>query len=192
MKLLEQKIVESGSVLAGNVLKVDNFLNHQIDTSLMREMGKEIARLFKDDHVTKVLTIEASGIAIAIATSMELDVPMVFAKKSQTKNLSCDVYSTPVYSYTHATTYDVRVCKNYLNADDRVLIVDDFLANGAAFMGLVDLVEQSGATLCGGAIAIEKAFQDGGKTIREKGIKLCSLAKIESMDEKTGIIFSQD
>lgn len=189
MKLLEERILQDGKVLPGNVLKVDNFLNHQIDADLMMEIGKEIANLFKDDKVTKVLTIEASGIAVAIMAAANLHVPMVFAKKSQTSNISNNTYNTVVHSYTHNIDYTVRVSKQYLNKDDRVLIVDDFLANGAAFMGLSDIVKQAGAKLCGGAVAIEKAFQDGGKKIRNNGIKLCSLAKVESMDDKGGIKF---
>ena len=189
MKLLEERIKKDGKVLPGNVLKVDSFLNHQIDADLMMEIGKEIATLFKNDNITKVLTIEASGIAVAIMAAANLHVPMVFAKKSQTSNISNNTYNTTVHSYTHNTDYIVRVSKQYLNSNDRVLIVDDFLANGAAFMGLSEIVSQAGATLCGGAIAIEKAFQEGGKLIREKGIKLHSLAKVKSMDEKGGIQF---
>lgn len=190
MRLLQDKIRACGKVFPGGVLKVDGFLNHQIDARLMREIGKEIARLYAQEEITKVLTIEASGIAIAVMAAAELDVPMLFAKKSQTKNLSSDVYRTTVTSFTHGVDYDVRVAKEFLHSDDRVLIVDDFLANGAALLGLADLVKQSGAYLVGAAIAIEKGFQHGGERVRARGMRVESLAIVEHMDEN-GIIFRQ-
>lgn len=183
MQTLESYIREKGKVYPGNILKVDSFLNHQIEPSVIRAMAKEIRRLFADCPVTKVLTIEASGIAIAILVAEEFGVPMLFAKKSHSANLSPDVYSTKVTSYTHGTVYDVRVAKDFLRADDHVLLVDDFLANGAALLGLADLVRQAGATLSGAAIAIEKGFQQGGQIVREAGIRLESLAIVDSMQD---------
>lgn len=188
MRLMEEKILKEGKVLPGQILKVGNFLNQQIDTKFLRAIGEEIARLFADAGVTKVLTIEASGIAIAAAVGMAMDVPMVFAKKNKTSNVDGYVYSTLVHSYTHGTDYNVVVSCDYLTADDRVLIVDDFLANGAALRGLCELVKQAGATLCGAATAIEKGFQGGGDALRAEGVRVESLAIIEEMD-KDKIIF---
>lgn len=188
MKLLEEYIEKKGKLIGGNIVKVDCFLNHQVDPYLMHEMGKEIKRLYEGEEITKVLTIEASGIAIAIMAAMELNVPMVFAKKNATKNISGDVYNTTITSFTHGRDYDVRVAKEFLNKDDKILIIDDFLANGAALKGLISLVDQSGAKLVGCAIAIEKGFQDGGKKLREQGYRIESLAIIDGFTEN-GIIF---
>lgn len=163
MDLLHEKIISDGKIFAGNILKVDSFLNHQIDVTFMEALGEEIARRFSSDGVTKVLTVEASGIAIAFPVAQSLGCDMIFAKKSQTKNLGSSVYSSPVESFTHGCVYDIRVAKEYLHDDDVVVIVDDFLANGNAVRGLIDIVSQAGATLAGVGIAIEKGFQDGGK-----------------------------
>lgn len=183
MKLLEERILKDGEIFPGNILKVSSFLNHQIDVSLMLEMGKEVQRLFKEDKPTKILTVEASGIAIATAIGAVMGLPVLFAKKHASKNLSGDVYSSPVHSYTHGNDYNMIVEKRFLNSDERILIVDDFLAVGGALNGLIDIVDQSGAHLCGCAIAIEKAFQGGGDRLRADGYKIESLAVIEKMDE---------
>ncbi len=190
MQLLEQRIVKDGKVKSGNVLKVDSFLNHQIDVVLLNEIGKEFFRLFGDCGVTKILTIEASGIAIASITAQYFNVPVLFAKKNKTKNISGDVYTAKVESFTHGITYDIIVSKDFLNENDRVLIIDDFLANGKALIGLIGLVEAAGASIAGAGIAVEKAFQNGGEYIRnEKGIRVESLARIKSMSEDGGIVF---
>ena len=183
MKALEERILRDGHVRPGNILKVDSFLNHQIDISFMNEMGKEFRRVFADKRVTKILTIEASGIAIASITAQYFQVPIVFAKKTKTINLDGSLYTTQVKSYTHRTTYDVVVSKKFLTSDDRVLIIDDFLANGCAARGLIDLVEQAGAVLEGVGIVIEKGFQDGGRELRENGVDVRSLAIIETMTD---------
>jgi len=188
MKALEDKILAEGKVFPGGILKVDGFLNHNIDSAFLKEIGKEIARLYKGCGVTKVLTIEASGIAIAVAAGMEMGVPVLFAKKTKTLNIASTVYSTKVHSFTHQTDYDVIVSREYLSSDDTVLIVDDFLAAGNALSGLVDLVEQAGAALAGAAIAIEKAFQKGGDRLRASGVRVESLARIEKMTD-TAIVF---
>ena len=189
MKLLEERIVRDGQVKPGNVLKVDSFLNHQMDVSLFNEMGKELKRLFADTDITKILTIEASGIGIAcIAAQHFNNVPVVFAKKSQSSNISTDVYSTKIESFTHKQVYDVRVSKQYLQKGDKVLLLDDFLANGCALNGLIDLCTQAGATVAGIGIAVEKGFQKGGDAIRARGYHLESLAILESMNAKTGEI----
>ena len=193
MELLKERIRQDGIVREGGILKVDSFLNHQIDPTLMAELAKEFHRLFKDDGVNKILTIEASGIAIAIEVAREFGVPMIFAKKNHTKNIAGDVYTSKVISYTHGREYEIMLAKDYLSADDRVLVIDDFLANGAALRGLIDIIRQSGAHLCGCGIAVEKGFQPGGRELRNEGIKLCSLAIVESMDAKTGeITFRED
>ena len=193
MELLKERIRQDGIVREGGILKVDSFLNHQIDPTLMAELAKEFHRLFKDDGVNKILTIEASGIAIAIEVAREFGVPMIFAKKNHTKNIAGDVYTSKVISYTHGREYEIMLAKDYLSADDRVLVIDDFLANGAALRGLIDIIRQSGAHLCGCGIAVEKGFQPGGMELRNEGIKLCSLAIVESMDAKTGeITFRED
>lgn len=189
MKLLEDKIIKEGRILPGNVLKVDNFINHMIDVPFVAELGREFHRLFADCGVNKILTIEASGIGIAALTAVNFGVPVVFAKKSSSINLDAEVYSSEVYSYTHQKTYKTLVSKRFLTKDDRVLIIDDFLANGSALNGLIDLVNQSGAELVGAGIVIEKAYQDGGKLIRDRGIRVESLARIASMSEEDGIKF---
>lgn len=188
MKILEDRIRKDGVVKPGNVLKVDSFLNHRMDVSLFREMGKEWKRLFADCPINKILTIEASGIGIACIVAEQFDVPVVFAKKSQSINLDGEMYSTKIESFTHKKTYDVIVSKKFLSADDHVLVIDDFLANGCAINGLIELIDEAGATLEGVGIAIEKGFQQGGKVIRDKGIRLESLAIVESMNDETGEI----
>ena len=192
MKALEERILRDGQIRPGNILKVDSFLNHQIDIAFMNEMGKEFRRVFADKHVTKILTIEASGIAIASITAQYFQVPIVFAKKTKTINLDGSLYTTQVKSYTHRTTYDVVVSKKFLTSDDRVLIIDDFLANGYAARGLIDLVEQAGAVLEGVGIVIEKGFQDGGRELRESGVDVRSLAIIESMSDNNLVFRDQD
>lgn len=188
MKLLEEKIVKDGIIKSGNVLKVDGFLNHQIDVPFIAELGKEFKRLFADKKINKILTIEASGIGIACIAAMYFNVPVVFAKKSQGSNMDKDVYFTKITSYTHNKVNDVIVAKQFLNADDHVLIIDDFLANGCALEGLMELVRQSGGTVEGIGIAIEKGFQGGGDRLRAAGVRLESLAIIDKMDAKTGTI----
>ncbi len=188
MQLLKDRIRKDGKIKEGNVLKVDSFLNHQMDTALFREMGKEFRKRFEGEEINKILTIEASGIGIACVVAEAFDVPVVFAKKTQTKNIAGDVYKSKVESYTHGRVYDIIVSKEFLGKDDKVLLIDDFLANGKALEGLAELVEMAGAKLVGAGIAIEKGFQVGGDIIRSKGIHLESLAIVESMDEKTGMI----
>ena len=188
MKLLEERIRRDGTVKAGNVLKVDSFLNHQMDIDLFNEMGKEWARLFADRPVTKILTVEASGIGIACVAAQHFHVPVVFAKKSQSVNIDGEVYSTKIESFTHKRVYDVIVSKKFLHPEDHILIIDDFLANGCALEGLIDIVNKAGASVEGVGIAVEKGFQKGGDLIRSKGIRVESLAIVESMDDKTGEI----
>lgn len=188
MKLLEERIQRDGKVKEGNVLKVDSFLNHQMDTALFREMAKEWKRRFEGEEINKILTIEASGIGIACIVAEEFGVPALFAKKTQTKNISGEVYTTQVESFTHGRIYDIIVSKEFLGEGDRVLLIDDFLANGKALEGLAELVRLSGAHLVGAGVAVEKGFQIGGQLIRAQGIHLESLAIVESMDEKTGKI----
>ncbi len=190
MELMEQKIREEGKVLPGGILKVGSFLNQQIDTGFLAQVGAEIARLFQGAGVSKVLTIESSGIAIGAAAGMAMGVPLVFAKKHKTSNVDGNTYSTLVHSYTHNTDYTVVVSSDYLLPSDRVLLVDDFLANGKALMGLIDLVNQAGAELVGAACAIEKGFQGGGDALREKGIRVESLAIIDEMSD-TAITFRE-
>lgn len=190
MELMEQKIREEGKVLPGGILKVGSFLNQQIDTGFLAQVGAEIARLFQGAGVSKVLTIESSGIAIGAAAGMALGVPLVFAKKHKTSNVDGNTYSTLVHSYTHNTDYTVVVSSDYLLPSDRVLLVDDFLANGKALVGLIDLVSQAGAELVGAACAIEKGFQGGGDALREQGIRVESLAIIDEMSD-TGITFRE-
>ena len=190
MNFLEERILRDGVVKEGNVLKVDSFLNHQMDTSLLDEIGKEFYERFKNLGVNKVLTIEASGIAIAYPTARCFNVPFVFAKKSKSVNIDGDVYTAEVESFTHKCTNRVIVSKKFLNASDRVLIIDDFLANGCALQGLISIVESAGATVVGIGIAIEKGFQGGGDKIRQAGYKLESLAIVEKMDaESKTVIF---
>ncbi len=182
VKLLEDRILRDGQFLPGNVLKVDSFLNHQIDVGFICELGKEFERLFHDAGVTKILTIEASGIGIACLTAQYFGVPVVFAKKSKTTNIFGDVYTATVESYTHGTTSQIIVSSRFLQPEDRVLIIDDFLANGQALNGLIEVVESAGATVVGAGIVIEKAFQPGGELIRGRGIRVESLARIATMD----------
>lgn len=193
LKLLEDRIVKDGIVKPGNVLKVDSFLNHQMDISLFNDMGKEFKRLFNDTPINKILTIEASGIGIACIAAQYFDnVPVVFAKKSQTVNIDGEVYSTKIESFTHKRVYDVILSKKYLSSKDHVLIIDDFLANGCALNGLLDIAQKAGATIEGVGIAVEKGFQRGGELIRQKGIRVESLAIIESMDADSGnIVFKE-
>ena len=188
MNFLEERIVKDGIVRPGNVLKVDSFLNHQMDVSLMEEIGREFHRRFAQKPITKVLTIEASGIGMAVFVAKEFGVPMVFAKKSKSVNIDADTYVAQVESFTHKNTNQVIVSKKFLNSEDHVLIIDDFLANGCALKGLISIVEQAGATVEGLGIVIEKGFQDGGKIIRDMGYPLESLAIVESMDAETGNI----
>lgn len=193
LKLLEDRIVKDGIVKPGNVLKVDSFLNHQMDISLFNDMGKEFKRLFNDTPINKILTIEASGIGIACVAAQYFDnVPVVFAKKSQTVNIDGEVYSTKIESFTHKRVYDVIISKKYLSSKDHVLVIDDFLANGCALNGLLDIAQKAGATVEGVGIAVEKGFQRGGELIRQKGIRVESLAIIESMDADSGnIVFKE-
>ena len=183
MKAMEKKILEEGKVLPGGILKVGSFLNQQIDTSFLGEMAKEFARLYADAGVNKVLTIESSGIAIAAAVALEMGVPMVFAKKHKSSNVDGSVYSTVVHSYTHGTDYTVVVSSDYLLPGDKVLLVDDFLANGKALLGLMELARQAGAQVVGAACAIEKGFQGGGDRLRTQGVRVESLAIIEEMSD---------
>lgn len=190
MQLLKDRILKDGVVKSGGVLKVDSFLNHQIDVSLYREIGKEFRRRFDSMGINKILTIEASGIGIACVTAEAFgDCPVVFAKKAESKNLDGELYTTKVTSFTKGREYNVIVSKKFIGKGDKVLIIDDFLANGCALIGLMELVEQSGAELVGAGIVIEKGFQRGGEIIRNKGIKLESLAIVESMDEENGVVF---
>ena len=183
MVALEEKILKEGKVLPGNILKVGSFLNHQLDADFIMEMGREIARLFANEKVTKILTIETSGIPIAFAAGAAMHIPVVFAKKHKSSNVSGDVYKTVVHSYTHGTDYTVVVESDYLSDKDNVLIVDDFLANGKALKGLLDIVAQAGASSAGAVCAIEKGFQHGGDELRADGIRVESLAIIDSMDD---------
>ena len=189
MERLEARIRKDGRVRGRDVLKVDSFLNHQIDVDFLGELGAEFCRRFEGCDVTKILTIEASGIGIACITAQFFRVPVVFAQKNQTKNIAGDVYTSPVESFTHGRTYDIMVSKEFLRPEDRVLIIDDFLANGKALEGLCKLVEDAGATLVGAGIVIEKAFQTGGDRLRASGIRIESLARVKAMDEETGVTF---
>ena len=192
MQLLKDRIRKDCKIKEGNVLKVHSFLNHQMDVKLFQEIGKEFKRRFADEEITKILTIEASGIGIACVAAEVFDVPVVFAKKTQTKNIAGDVYTTKVESFTHGRVYDIIVSKEFLGKGDKVLLIDDFLANGKALEGLAELVTKSGAELVGAGVVIEKGFQVGGDIIRSKGIHLESLAIVESMDEKTGEVVFRD
>ena len=193
MELLKERIRKDGKIKAGNVLKVDSFLNHQMDTDLFQEIGKEFKRRFSDVEINKILTIEASGIGIACVVAQQFHVPVVFAKKNQTKNIAGDVYTSKVESYTHGRTYDIIVSKEFLGKGDKVLLIDDFLANGKALEGLASLVKDSGAELVGAGIVIEKGFQVGGDLLRKQGIRMESLAIVERMDEESGeMVFRDD
>ena len=188
MELLKERIKKDGIVRPGNVLKVDSFLNHQMDISLFQEMGKEFKRRFADCEINKILTIESSGIGIACIAAQSFNVPVVFAKKSKTKNIAGDVYTCQVKSFTHGKVYDIIVSKEFLGKGDKVLLIDDFLANGKALEGLATLVQDSGAELVGAGVVIEKGFQIGGQLLRDRGIHLESLAIVDAMDDKTGEI----
>lgn len=189
MQLLKDRIRRDGKIRPGNVLKVDSFLNHQMDIELFGEIGKEFKNRFSDCEVTKILTIEASGIGIACIAAQYFKVPVVFAKKNQTKNIAGDVYTGKVESFTHGKVYDIVVSKDFLKAEDKVLIIDDFLANGKALLGLIKLIKDAGATLVGAGIVIEKGFQEGGAAIRESGVRVESLAIVDAMSEEKGIVF---
>ena len=189
MKLLEDRILKDGHIGADNVLKVDSFLNHQIDVNFVCELGKEFYRLFKDENITKILTIEASGIGIACLAAQYFGVPVVFAKKTKTINIYSDTYNATVHSYTHKKDYDIVVSKEFLSKEDNVLIIDDFLAKGSALTALLMLIEKAGAKTAGAGIVIEKADQGGGNLVRDMGIRVESLAKIKSISKKDGIVF---
>jgi xanthine phosphoribosyltransferase len=191
VKLLKEKILKEGRALDGHILKVDSFLNHQIDIELLNEIGKEFKERFQDKNVTKILTVEASGIAIAVITAQYFNVPVVFAKKTESKTLDKEVYEGSVYSYTKAQNYKIRVSKGFLAKGDNVLIVDDFLANGQAILGLKEIIDAAGANLAGVGIVIEKGFQKGGSMLREAGLHIESLAIIDSLGEDK-IIFRND
>jgi xanthine phosphoribosyltransferase len=188
MRQMEEMILREGKVLPGGILKVGSFLNQQIDSVFLRKIGEEIARLYEGTGVNKILTIESSGIAIAAAAGMIMEVPVVFAKKHRSSNVDGSIYVTTVHSFTHNTDYHVVVSRDYLTSRDRVLLVDDFLANGNALRGLTDLVNQAGAELVGAAVAIEKGFQKGGDSLREEGVRVESLAIVDSMSDD-GIVF---
>lgn len=193
MQLLKDRIRKDGVIKQGNVLKVDSFLNHQMDIKLFQEIGKEFKRRFEGEEINKILTIEASGIGIACVVAQEFDVPVLFAKKTKTKNISGEVYTSKVESFTHGRVYDIIVSKDFLNEGDKVLLIDDFLANGKALEGLAALVQDSKAELVGAGIVIEKGFQIGGKLLRERGVHLESLAIVDDMDWRTGkIVFRGD
>lgn len=192
MKALEEKILRDGQVRPGNILKVDSFLNHQMDIEFINEIGKEFHRLFGDRPINKILTIEASGIGIACIAAQYFGVPVVFAKKAQSVNLDGSLYTTQVESFTHKRTYDVILSKKFLTVEDHVLVIDDFLANGCAVNGLLDIIESAGATLEGVGIVIEKGFQDGGKELRARGVDVKSLAIIKSMTDDSIEFAEQD
>ena len=191
MQLLEERIRKDGIVKPGNILKVDSFLNHQMDIPFINELGKEFKRRFADAPITKILTIEASGIGIACLVAQHFNVPVVFAKKAQSLNLDGEMYCTKVQSFTHKRVYDVILSKNFLSAEDHVLIIDDFLANGCALQGLMEIVKESGAVLEGAGIVIEKGFQNGGDSLREQGIRVESLAIVDSMTDDS-VSFRKD
>lgn len=182
MELLKEKILKEGRVEEGNILKVDSFLNHQLDIELLNEIGKEFKKRFKNENITKILTIETSGIAIGAITAQYFNVPVLFARKTESKNLDNETYESNVYSYTKEKNYKIRVAERYLNENDRVLLIDDFLANGKALLGLIDITKQAKATLVGAGIVIEKGFQHGGDNLRNNGIRVDSLAIIDSLE----------
>ena len=188
MQLLKERILKDGVVKPGNILKVDSFLNHQMDIDLINEIGKEFKARFSDCPITKILTIEASGIGIACIAAQYFHVPVVFAKKSQSVNLDGEMYCTKIESFTHKKVYDVIISKKFLGPEDHVLLIDDFLANGCALQGLIQIVKSAGGTVEGIGIAVEKGWQIGGKTLRDQGYQLESLAIVESMDPATGEI----
>ena len=188
MQLLKNKILKEGRVLKGDILKVDSFLNHQIDIDLLNKIGNEFKKRFQDKNITKILTIEASGIAVAVIAAQYFNVPVIFAKKTESKTLDKEVYEGSVYSYTKAKHYKIRVSKEYISKGDNILIIDDFLANGQAILGLKEIVDAADANLMGVGIVIEKGFQNGGSLLREAGINIESLAIIDSLEENA-IIF---
>lgn len=190
MKLLRDRITEDGEVLGENILKVDSFLNHQIEPGFIMELGNEFGRRFAGLGITKILTVEASGIAVAMAAGLSLGVPVVFAKKKGAITQQGDVFSAPVFSYTRKESVEITVARRFLSADDTILIIDDFLAHGEALHGLIDLVRQAGGRLAGAGIVIEKKFQGGGDAIRAEGVRVESLAKIQSMNDGQ-IVFSE-
>ncbi|MEK7017312.1 MULTISPECIES: xanthine phosphoribosyltransferase [Bacillus] len=192
MKVLQEKILNEGKVLSGDVLKVDAFLNHQIDPVLMQEIGKEFAKRFKEENITKIVTIESSGIAPAVMAALELGVKVVFARKRKSLTLQDNMYVAKVYSFTKQETNEISLSRNHIDENDHVLIIDDFLANGQAALGLISLVEQAEASIAGIGIVIEKAFQDGGKKLREQGVRVESLAEIASLDNGTVTFVQQE
>ncbi|EEL71566.1 MULTISPECIES: xanthine phosphoribosyltransferase [Bacillus] len=192
MKVLQEKILNEGKVLSGDVLKVDAFLNHQIDPVLMQEIGKEFTKRFKEENITKIVTIESSGIAPAVMAALELGVKVVFARKRKSLTLQDNMYVANVYSFTKQETNEISLSRNHIDENDHVLIIDDFLANGQAALGLMSLVEQAGASIAGIGIVIEKAFQDGGKKLREQGVRVESLAEIASLDNGTVTFVQQE
>ena len=189
MELLKERIRKDGKVRGTDILKVDSFLNHQMDVKLFTEIGKEFKHRFADCQINKILTIEASGIGIACITAQEFDCPVIFAKKTQTKNIAGEVFTSKVESFTHGKVYDIIVSKDFLKPEDKILIIDDFLAKGAALEGLCKLVQDAGAELVGAGIVIEKAFQPGGDMLRAKGLRVESLARVSAMSEETGVEF---
>ncbi|EJS09659.1 xanthine phosphoribosyltransferase [Bacillus mycoides] len=192
MKVLQEKILNEGKVLSGDVLKVDAFLNHQIDPVLMQEIGKEFAKRFKEENITKIVTIESSGIAPAVMAALEIGVKVIFARKRKSLTLQDNMYVANVYSFTKQETNEISLSRNHIDENDHVLIIDDFLANGQAALGLMSLVEQAGASIAGIGIVIEKAFQDGGKKLREQGVRVESLAEIASLDNGTVTFVQQE
>ena len=192
MELLKERIRKDGKVKGTDVLKVDSFLNHQMDVELFAEIGKEFKRRFAGCEINKILTIEASGIGIACVAAQYFHCPVIFAKKTQTKNIAGEVYTSKVESFTHGRVYDIIVAKEFLGPGDKVLLIDDFLANGAALEGLAQLVKDAGAELVGAGIVIEKAFQPGGDRLRAKGLRVEALARVQSMNEETGVTFADD
>ena len=192
MELLKERIRRDGKVKGTDVLKVDSFLNHQMDVELFAEIGKEFKRRFAGCEINKILTIEASGIGIACVVAQYFHCPVTFAKKTQTKNIAGEVYTSKVESFTHGRVYDIIVAKEFLGPGDKVLLIDDFLANGAALEGLAQLVKDAGAELVGAGIVIEKAFQPGGDRLRAKGLRIEALARVQSMNEETGVTFADD
>ena len=192
MELLKERIRRDGKVKGTDVLKVDSFLNHQMDVELFAEIGKEFKRRFAGCEINKILTIEASGIGIACVVAQYFHCPVIFAKKTQTKNIAGEVYTSKVESFTHGRVYDIIVAKEFLGPGDKVLLIDDFLANGAALEGLAQLVKDAGAELVGGGIVIEKAFQPGGDRLRAKGLRIEALARVQSMNEETGVTCADD
>ncbi|PGB01723.1 xanthine phosphoribosyltransferase [Bacillus toyonensis] len=192
MKVLQEKILNEGKVLSGDVLKVDAFLNHQIDPVLMQEIGKEFAKRFKEENITKIVTIESSGIAPAVMAALELGVKVIFARKRKSLTLQDNMYVANVYSFTKQETNEISLSRTHIDENDRVLIIDDFLANGQAALGLMSLVEQAGASIAGIGIVIEKAFQYGGKKLREQGVRVESLAEIASLDNGTVTFVQQE